>query len=65
MVIISIWGMVYNILDFTGKGQLHLSGVSILLLMFEIWMIVESILVVRKGSIERARRKNAYAKADQ
>jgi carbon starvation protein len=65
MVIISSWGMVYNILDFTGKGQLHLSGVSILLLMFEIWMIVESILVVRKGSIERARRKNAYAKADQ
>ncbi len=49
MLAMTAWGMYYNIDRFSSQGNWTLLSISIVIIIFEIWMIVESIAIIKKA----------------
>ncbi len=49
MLAMTAWGMYYNIDRFSSQGNWALLSISIVIIIFEIWMIVESIAIIKKA----------------
>ncbi|WDV47319.1 carbon starvation protein A [Clostridiaceae bacterium M8S5] len=54
MMAMTGWGMLYNIKNFYNKSDWLLFIIGIIIVVLEIWMLVESINVIRKSKSERA-----------
>lgn len=52
MIIMTAWAMYYNVMGFTGlRGvapNVMLMCISLIIIVFEIWMIIESVIVLKK-----------------
>jgi len=48
MIVTSSWAMLINLREFSSSGQWHLAVIGGLMLVFEIWMILEAVLCIRK-----------------
>lgn len=48
MIIMTGWAMIVNVKDFFQGGQYHLFIIGVLVFLLEIWMIMESIIIMRK-----------------
>jgi carbon starvation protein len=49
MLAMTAWGMYYNIDRFSSQGNWALLSISIVIIIFEIWMIVESVAIIKKA----------------
>lgn len=62
MLVITAWGMYYNILQYagiTGQARYGLLVIAIIVMIFEFWMLVESALLLRKLYAQRGSLKPA------
>lgn len=48
MVVMTGWAMVYNLQDFMAKDNMMLFTIGLIVLLLEIWMIVETVMVMKK-----------------
>ncbi|MBF0430204.1 MAG: carbon starvation protein A [Fibrobacteria bacterium] len=48
MLVVTGWAMLYQLKGFIDKGQIHLLTIDSLIIILEVWMIVEAVLAMRK-----------------
>lgn len=53
MILMTGWAMYYNVMGFYNKGSWLLFAISLIIIVFEIWMIVESILIIKKAEFSK------------
>ncbi len=51
MIVMTGWAMYYNISEFYSQQKWLLFGISLIIIVFEIWMIVESIMIITKAEL--------------
>ncbi|EOD00912.1 carbon starvation CstA family protein [Caldisalinibacter kiritimatiensis] len=53
MMIMTGWGMIYNIINFANKSDWLLFVIGIIILVLEIWMIIEAVKVIRESRAKK------------
>lgn len=48
MMIMTAWGMVHNIINFYGNSDWLLVSIGIIIMLLEVWMIIEALLVIKR-----------------